>query len=89
MVSVLTFYGARMQVGKNDFDIKAKPFKLIALLSANTCLSGYVGCDKIPQHFESGSMVNKIGSLIMCICVMMEINVLKFKIIINVISVTI
>lgn len=88
VVSVLTLYGMRMQVWKNDFGIKAKLFKFIALLSANTCLSGYVSCDKILQHLESDSMVNRIGLLIQdtCVCFIMEINVLKFKIIINVIS---
>lgn len=84
----MTFYGMRMQVWKNNFGIKAKVFKFIALLSANTCLSVYVGCDKILQHLENDSIGNKIGPLIqvMCICFIMEINVLKFRIIINVIS---
>ena len=52
MVSVLTFYDVRTQVWKNDFGVNAKPFKFIAFLLANTCLSGYVGYDKIPQHFN-------------------------------------
>lgn len=68
--------------------LKPRYSKFIALLSANACLSVYVGCDKILQNLENDSMGKKIGPLIqdMCISFIMEINVLKFRIIINVIS---
>lgn len=61
MVSVLTFYGARMQVGKNDFDIKAKPFKLIALLSANTCYQDMLAVIKFPNILKVAVWLIKLG----------------------------
>lgn len=54
-------YGVRMQVWKNDFEINAKPFKFIVLLSANTCLSGYVGYDKTPQHLNVAIWLLNLG----------------------------
>lgn len=80
-VSVVTFCGKRMQVWKNDFGVKVKLFQFIAVLSVNICLSGYVDCDKIPQHSECGSVGHKTGSLIQNarICFIKEIKVLNSK----------